>query len=186
MTAETTRHDPPTRGDSEIGPGTADDIWALLSRGAVAGLVAGLAFIVASMYFADYSGKPTVAPFVAISTIFHGSAKPIMTPAALPAEVVTGVIVHLAFSISFGIGFAVVARAARRVVHNLPTLVAAALVYGTLLWVLNFEILGRTAFKFFSNPHGPNITFQGIIHPFIFGLFLVPFFVKPLRSKARS
>lgn len=93
---------------------------------------------------------------------------------------------HLALSISFGIGFAVVARAGHRIVRNLPALIATALVYGTLLWVLNFEILGRTAFKFFSNPHGPNVTFQGIIHPFIYGLLLVPFFVKSLASKARS
>lgn len=175
MTATKTSPDPPTRGADEIAPGAVDDIGALLSRGAVAGLVAGLAFIVASMYFADYSDKRTVAPFLAISTIFHGSAKPIMTAAALPAEVVTGVILHLAFSISFGIGFAVITRAIRRMVGNLAALIAAALVYGTLLWVLNFEILGRTAFKFFSNPHGPNVVFQGIIHPFIFGLFLVPF-----------
>ncbi len=82
------------------------------------------------MYFADYSGKPTVAPFIAISTIFHATAKPILTPAALPAEVITGVILHLALSLSFGIGFAIVSR----FVHNLIQLVGAALVYDTLLW----------------------------------------------------
>jgi len=52
--------------------------------------------------------------------------------------------------------------------------------------VLNFEILGRTVFPFFSNPHGPNVTFQGIIHPFIYGLFLVPFFIKLLPVRAQS
>jgi len=133
------------------------------------------------MYFADYSGKPTVAPFIAISTIFHATAKPVLTPAALPAEVITGVVLHLAFSISFGIGFAIVSR----FVRNLIQLVGAALVYGTLLWVLNFEILGRTVFLFFSNPLGPNVTFQGIIHPFIYGLFLVPFFIRLLPSTAQ-
>lgn len=162
--------------------GPFDDVGALVSRGAAAGFTAGLAFIIATMYFADYSGKSTVAPFVAISTVFHATSKPIMTPAALPAEVITGVVLHFALSIAFGIGFAVVAR----LVRNAWQLVAAALVYGTLLWVLNFEILGRTVFPFFSNPHGPNVTFQGIIHPFIFGLFLVPFFLGAVRSRARA
>ncbi len=103
-----------------------------------------------------------------------------MTPAALPVEVVTGVILHFALAISFGVGFAIVSR----FVRNRIQLVGAGLVYGTLLWVLNFEILGRTVFPFFSNPHGPNVVFQGIIHPFIYGLFLVPFFVKLLPSRS--
>lgn len=142
-------------------------------------VAAGFAFMIATMYFADYSGNPTVAPFLAISTVFHASDKPMLTPSAIPVEVVTGVMLHLTFSIAFGIGFAVLVRL---FLHSWPLVVSGALVCGTLLWVLNFEILGNTVFPFFSNPKGPNVTFQGNIHPFIYGLFLVPFFLKSALS----
>lgn len=39
-----------------------------------------LGFILANMWYAVGSSKPAVAPFLAISTIFHGSAMPVMTP----------------------------------------------------------------------------------------------------------
>src|SRR5919198_3642807 len=78
------------------------DIGGLLTRGAVAGFTAGLAFILANMWFAASQGKPPVAPFMAISTVFHASAM----PQPSPENVVVGMVVHIALSVGFGIGFA--------------------------------------------------------------------------------
>ncbi|HJP78249.1 MAG TPA: hypothetical protein VJ914_28505 [Pseudonocardiaceae bacterium] len=52
------------------------DIGGLVSCGAIAGLTAGLGFILANMWFATASGKPPLAPFLAISTVYHASAMP--------------------------------------------------------------------------------------------------------------
>ncbi|MGH9087491.1 MAG: hypothetical protein ACRDYZ_05180 [Acidimicrobiales bacterium] len=46
------------------------------------------------------------------------------------------------------------------------------------MFVLNFEILGRTVFPWFTNPHGPNDVFERFVHPLIFGASLIPFFVS--------
>jgi hypothetical protein len=53
----------------------------LLQAGAVAGLVAGLGFILANMIYATSQGLPAIAPFLAIGTIFFIDDMPQMTPA---------------------------------------------------------------------------------------------------------
>lgn len=167
--------------------GTTDvrhlDIGAWFSRGMAAGTTAGVGFILANMWYAVAHDKPPVAPFLAISTIFHGSDMPAQDPAAIPADAVAGLVLHLGLSILFGIGFAILLALIPRLRHPLP-LVVAALVYGLALYVVNFQILGRTLFPFFTNPAGPNQLLELIVHPLIFGLLLVPFFLGyPERSK---
>ena len=69
-------------------------------------------------------------------------------------NVVTGVVLHTALSLGFGIGFAIAVRVLPWL-RRPAALVGGALVYGLALYVLNFQILGRTAFPFFTNPKGP-------------------------------
>jgi uncharacterized membrane protein YagU involved in acid resistance len=141
----------------------------LVTRGAVAGAVAGLVFILANMIYATTQDQPAVAPFLAISTVFHFSDMPVMNP----NEVVVGLVTHFGFAVLFGIGFAL----AVPVLRNPGQLAGAALVYGLLLYVVNFQVLGRIVFDFFQNPKGPNQVFELIVHPLAFGLPLVPFFL---------
>ena len=59
------------------------------------------------MFAAHSAGKPPIAPFLAISTLFRFSDMPITMPmAAVPTEVVLGIVVHLFNSVLFGIVFA--------------------------------------------------------------------------------
>jgi hypothetical protein len=152
------------------------DAGGLVARGAIGGLAAGTGFILANMWFAAVHGGPAVAPFIAISTVFHASDAPTMAPAAVPGEVVTGLVVHVALSIGFGMAFALLLGLSPKL-RQPAMLVGAALLYGLGLYVLNFQILGRTAFPFFTNPMGPNQAFEAIIHPLIFGGLLIPFFL---------
>ena len=149
---------------------TGTTIGQLAGRGAVAGLFGGLFFILANMWFSTAHGKPAVAPFLSISTIFYGSDKPMMTPEA----VVAGLTMHLFLSMLYGMVFAVVVLPFLR---NRIALVIGALVYGLLLYIVNFQILARIFFPFFVNPMGPNQGFELWIHPVAFGLFLIPFFL---------
>lgn len=142
----------------------------LVLRGSVAGLFAGLFFILANMLFATAHGKPAIAPFLSISTIFYRSKMPMMTPEA----VVAGLTLHLFMSMVFGIVFAL---AVLPFLRNTAALLVGSLVFGLLLYVVNFQILGRLFFPFFLNPKGPNQGFELWIHPVAYGLFLVPFFL---------
>jgi hypothetical protein len=141
----------------------------LLTRGVAAGLTGGQVFIVANMYWAFSQGAPPVAPFLAISTIFRFSDQPMMGP----PEVIIGLVTHLTLSILFGVVFALLAPLLR----SAAALIGGGLLYGLLLYVVNFQVFGRLFFPWFTNPEGPNQIVELILHPLAFGLFLVPFFL---------
>lgn len=150
-----------------------ENLGGLLSRGAIAGLVAGWGFILINMGWASSHGKPAVAPFLSISTIFYGTSAPLHNP----MSVAVGVVMHLALSLLFGMVFALAVPFLRRV----WILALGAAVYGILLWVINFEIFGNTLFPWFTNPKGPPVYNEIWMHV-IFGLVLVPFFIGAIRS----
>jgi uncharacterized membrane protein YagU involved in acid resistance len=156
----------------------------LFTRGAVAGIAAGFVFLLANMGYATTQGKPSLAPFMDISTIFHGTDKPAsMTPTV--DMLATGAVVHISLSIAFGIGFALLVGAFAPFLRSWPVLVGAGVVYGLALYVVNFQIFGNTLFEWFTNPKGPDQGFEVFIHA-AFGLMLVPFFLglaQRLRTK---
>jgi hypothetical protein len=174
-------HMPHVIGESELRP---LDLGDLLARGAIAGIVAGMSFLLADMWFAVSQGKPAISPLYAISTVFHASKAPVPTP----AEPVLGLATHIVLSLGFGMGFAVLLVPWLR---NLPVLVAGALGYGLAMWVLNIQILGRTVFPFFAPKGTADLIFTLLNHALIFGLLLVPFFLGhslagPRRSVGRQ
>jgi hypothetical protein len=150
----------------------AADTGGALTRGAIAGLVAGWAFLLANMWFAYSQGLPAGAPLAVIATVFYAAPAPTLTAASM----LVGAVTHVALSLGFGMGFAVLLLAVPALRKTVP-LVLAGLGYGLALWILNFQILGRTVFPFFTDPKGPDQLFEGLIHPLIFGLVLVPFFL---------
>jgi hypothetical protein len=162
-------------------PGTLP-MDALLTRGVAAGLTGGLAFILVNMFAAQSAGKPPIAPFLAISTLFRFSDMPIMQPMAVPVEVTLGIIVHLFLSVLFGIGFALIAPLLR----TSALLVAGGLAYGLALYVVNFQVIGRLFFPWFVDPRGPNQILELIVHPLAFGLALVPFFLSTATRADRT
>jgi hypothetical protein len=148
------------------------DVGSALARGAIAGLVAGWAFLLANMWFAYSQGLPAAAPLAVIATVF--SAAPAPTLAA--SSMLVGAVTHIGLSLGFGMGFGLLLLIIPSLRKPGP-LVLAGIGYGLALWILNFQILGRTVFPFFTNPMGPDQLFEGLIHPLIFGLGLVPFFL---------
>ncbi len=155
-----------------------------IARGAFAGLAAGLVFLLAQMAWATRSGKPAIAPLLDFSTVFHGSSKPVGTP----PEALVGLVTHLNLSIAFGIGFAILAALGLPLMRSMAAsailLPVAGIAYGIALWVVNIQILGRTAFPWFTNPKGPPAVFEFFIHA-AYGLILVPFFLGFARIAQR-
>jgi hypothetical protein len=145
-----------------------------LARGVVAGIAAGLLFLLANMWYADGQGKPAVAPLYDISTIFYFSDKPDPTP----ENAAVGLIVHLTLAGGFGALLAAIAPlfASRR------GLALGAVAFGLALYVVNFQILGRLVFEWFQQ--GPNQAFEVVAHAG-YGLLLAPFLLGYAREQER-
>jgi hypothetical protein len=156
--------------------GRVGDLGERLTRGAVAGFVSGLVFLVATMGYVTTDDKPAIAPLVDISTVFHGTETPPTDPAQIQMDAVVGLVTHAGLSALYGIVFGLLVFPIARV----PLLVVAGVGYGLLLYVVNFQIFGRTLFPWFTDPMGPDQGFEIFIHA-VFGLLLVPFFLRTLR-----
>lgn len=170
-------HMPHVIGESELRP---LDLGGLLARGAIAGIVAGMSFLLADMWFAVSQGRPGISPLYAIATVFHASRAPVPTP----SEAVLGLATHIVLSLGFGMGFAVLLVPWLR---NVSALVVGALGYGLVLWVFNIQILGRTVFPSFAPVGTADVIFTLLNHVLIFGLLLFPFFLgQSLAGRQRS
>lgn len=149
---------PPVAVSAEIGDRVA--------RGVVAGVAAGLAFLVANMLWATNSDLPAVAPLIDISTIFN------FDDVANPTteNMLIGLVTHLTLSAAFGLTFALLVPLFR----DARMLALGGVAFGLALYLVNFQILGRTAFPWFQE--GPDQVFEVFAHAG-FGLLLVPFFL---------
>ena len=159
----------------------AFDLSNLLTTGVVAGLAVGFVFILANMIYATSQPAlpdvpagpklPAIAPFLDIGTIFYFDDMPKVTQAYPFAGLVT----HFSLSILFGLIFALVLVP---LFSNARALLVGGIVYGGLLYMLDYQILGRVVFKWFdpSDPMGPDPWF-GLLTHLGFGLLLVPFFL---------
>ena len=159
----------------------AFDLSNLLTTGVVAGLAVGFAFILANMIYATSQPAlvnvpngpklPAIAPFLDIGTIFYFDDMPQMTP----AYPFVGLITHFSLSIVFGLIFAL---AMVPLFSNARALLVGGIAYGGVLYLVNYQILGRVVFEWFdpSDPMGPNPWF-GLVTHLGFGLLLVPFFL---------
>jgi hypothetical protein len=160
-----------------------EDLGGHISRGSVAGLTSGLVFLLATMGYVTTKDLPAIAPLLDISTIFHGTDMPTKDPAQIPVDAFAGLVLHLSLTVLYGIVFAVFVPLFRNVV----VLAIAAVAYGLLLYVVNFQIFGRIFFEWFTDPMGPDQSFEVFIHA-VYGLLLAPFFVRAvwtLRARPR-
>jgi hypothetical protein len=142
------------------------EIGDRVSRGTVAGVGAGLVFLVANMLWATKAGLPAVAPLIDISTIFN--VDDVANPTT--ENMLIGLVTHLTLSAAFGIAFAMLVPFLR----GARVLTAGAVAFGIALYLVNFQVLGRTAFPWFQE--GPDQWFELVAHAG-FGLLLVPFFL---------
>lgn len=146
-----------------------------LSRGVVGGLAAGLLFLLANMWFAVTQGLPAVAPLYDISTIFHFADKPDPSPENLAV----GLVVHLGLSAAFGATFALLVP----LLKGRGMVFAAGAVFGLVLYVVNFQILGRLFFEWFQE--GPNQLFEVFAH-LGYGALLAPFVLDFAQAPVKA
>jgi len=168
----------------------AFDVSNLLTTGVVAGLAVGFVFILANMIYAtsqpalpdvpDGPKLPASAPFLDIGTIFYFDDMPQM----IPAYPFAGLVTHFTLAILFGLIFALVLVP---LLSNARALLVGGIAYGGLLYIVNYQILGRLVFEWFdpSSPMGPNPWF-GLFTHLGFGLLLVPFFLTTVSRYGKA
>lgn len=132
----------------------------------VAGVLAGLVFAIFEMVMAAVMMGPQAffMPLRMISGIVLGEAALDPGYSLLVAGVV-GVIVHLVLSVAF----AAVLAAAVKTVKSAGTALAAGVIFGIALWIVNFYVLAPVmGWGWF--PERSNAVVQFMAHAFFFGL----------------
>lgn len=135
-----------------------------LLRGAVGGVVAGIPFAVITMWFAASTGGGWLAPLKLISTIVLGAG----ALEAGTAQPWVGALVHMVLSALIGMAFALVVPA----LGTNGTVAFVGTIYGALIYVVNFVVVGNTLLPQFQKPNQP---FELVMH-IVFGTLLGFFF----------
>jgi hypothetical protein len=106
--------------------------------GLLGGFLAGVPFIALNSWYATTMGKPSLDPFRTVATLVQG-------PGALPGtSVVAGMAIHSALSAVLGIIFAgLLIR-----MNRSGLLLAGGLVFGGVVYVVDFQILARFVHQF--------------------------------------
>lgn len=145
-------------------PATSSPL-AYAARGAVGGIVGGAVFIGVTMWFAATMGNPSTAPLKLISTIALGADALKSGEASVPL----GIAIHVVLSIAFGVVLGLIASR----LPNDGVIAVAALGYGLVIYLVNFQLLGQTVLSQFQNPSQPfevfaHVVFAAVVAPFLF------------------
>jgi hypothetical protein len=147
---------------SETGTSTPLSTGSAVVRGAVGGVVAGAVFAAVTMWFTSSQGMGATMPLQMIAAMVQGQA-------ALEggtASPLVGVVVHMVLSAGFGAAFGLVAA---RLTD--PLVAVAGLVFGALLYVVNFLVVAPLLFPWMQNANQP---FELAVHV-VFGALVAPF-----------
>jgi hypothetical protein len=150
---------------------TSEGISERVLRVVIGGGIAGGVFIAVTMWFASSLGDPANGPLMMISTIIQGEG----AMKAGTANPTIGLVVHAVLSILFALVFSLFVS---RLKTN-GTVALAGIVYGALLYIVNFLIIAPIAFPIFEMANQP---FELAIH-IVFGALLAPaFFSSGVRG----
>lgn len=143
-----------------------------LGAGVLSGFLAGVVFIALNSWFVTTMGKPTLAPFKTIATLAQGPPPP-------QATVWIGMAIHAVLSALFGLLFAaLVSQMGNR---SAGWVLWAGLVYGGLIYVIDFQILSRFVGHFSAFLAVTNQPFELTVH-ILFGAVLAALLLLAMRS----
>ncbi len=140
----------------------------LMATGAIVGVVAGVIFAMFEMVMAAIMGDGFFMPLRMIGAIVLGEDA-LMSSYSLVGAAAVGAIVHMMMSAIFGAVFGAIIALAPALRESNLRLVAAATVYGFVLWIVNFYVIAPIAFEWFGMADS---TVQFVAHTFFFGSVL--------------
>jgi uncharacterized membrane protein YagU involved in acid resistance len=141
-------------------------------RGAIGGLIAGLAFILLQMWFLADAEMPA-------NTVIHLIATIVQPDEYFTARtsLTVGWLVHIGLSLAYG---AILGFAATEMRSNI-TRVAGASLYGLGIYMFNFLVLAPLFYELFTTANQP---FEATVH-IVFGALIAPFIVTWTGRHAR-
>lgn len=146
-----------------------------LLAGAVGGFLSGAAFIALLSWFDTTVGKPALQPFKVIASLVQG-------PAAAKtgsAHVWIGMAIHPFLSVVFGVGLAVLVLP----LVSQRAVAVTGLLYGGVVYAVNFQLLARFVGHFGALLAGPNQAVVLSLH-FVFGVLTSLFLMNSARHHA--
>ena len=133
-------------------------------HGFIAGLWAGLLFLIAEMLAAVAMRAAPMTPFRMLASVIFGPDA--LTSISLGTAIVVGALVHFGLSGLFGMLYGEVrARAGRDVAWGVDTV--RGMTYGAVLWLLNFQVIARLWYPWFLET--PQFL-QFLLHALFFGI----------------
>ena len=152
-----------------------DSVWAI-KHGLIGGVIAGVVFLIAEMIGSVLLGGELLAPFQAFASIPLGQMPPEI---AIGTAIPVGFVTHFVLSIIYGVIFALIVMVVPAMRASSNMLIAAATIFGTLLWIVNFfvlpSVIGRPWFA--TAPMIP----QFVYHAFFYGTVLGLYFASRSR-----
>ncbi|WP_219419518.1 hypothetical protein [Pseudonocardia nigra] len=151
-----------------------------LGWGLVSGFLAGVVFMALNSWFAGSMGNPALAPFKVVATLAQGPPPP-------QATVWVGMAIHSVLSALLGLVFAALVAPALMRNRSAGWLVWAGLIYGGLVYVVDFQILSRFVGQFSAFLAATNQPLELAVH-LVFGAVLAALLLlaKPGLSAARN
>jgi vacuolar-type H+-ATPase subunit I/STV1 len=153
----------------------AGGVGPWLGWGLLAGFLAGVVFIALTSWFATSMGNPQLAPFKVIATLAQG-------PPPMQATVWIGMAIHSVLSALFGLVFA--AAVAPRRGSSGGSIIWAGLIFGGLIYIIDFQVLSRFVPQFSAFLQATNQPFEVTVH-LVFGAVLAALLAAwPTRAPA--
>lgn len=137
-----------------------------LGQGFVAGFLAGVVFSALNSWFATTMGKPVLAPFKVIATLAQG-------PPPAQGTVWVGMVIHAVLSALLGLVFAVLVASLWG--RSAGLLLWAGLVYGAIVYVVDFQVFSRVVPQFRVFLQATNQPLELAVH-LVFGAVLAALF----------
>jgi hypothetical protein len=142
------------------------------------GILAGVIFAIMEMAGAVAMGHPALMPLKMFASVVLGKAA--LAPTAGSSVLLVGIIAHLALSGTFGVVYGLVnERFSVDTQTRFGRQTGVGLIAGALLWLGNFQILGRLLYPWFlRQPQLPAL----VMHAVFFGLPLGLFYAAAERK----
>ncbi len=160
----------------------ADVAW-WVKQGAIGGLLAGVVFAMFEMIVAALMMGASAfwMPLRMIGAIVLGQ-RALEPGYALVTAAIVGMLVHLMLPVAYGIVFALLVAYLPVLAASTAILLAAASVYGLLLWLVNFYAIAPLAgWRWFPEQTNPVVQF--IAHTVMFGTVLGVYLARAMGQR---
>lgn len=150
----------------------------IVVEGALGGLIAGASLAAGQLLAAAWSGVPPGTPWQLWSSLVLG--REALDGGLSLLRFVLGFVLNFGLSTAFGALFGLVVAAIRRPLRDdLAVQLTGGAIYGIALWAINYQIIGRLFFPWFSVLN-PGV--QLLIHALFYGLPLATWMALTLRD----